>query len=66
MLLPSMMKKGPRGAHPNPAHEVYDVDTDYVFVTFKNSVNTWKQGDEIIRNISDLLKLDPREISHGR
>lgn len=35
-ILPSMMKKEPRGAHPNPSRDIYDVDTDYVYVKFKN------------------------------
>lgn len=35
VIIPSMIKKEPRGAHPNPSHEVYDVDTDYVFVAFR-------------------------------
>lgn len=39
VILPSMMKKEPRGAHPNPPHEVYDVDTDFVFVIFKDRYN---------------------------
>lgn len=34
-LLPSMAKKEPRGAHPNPFHEPYDVDPNYVYVKFK-------------------------------
>lgn len=36
VLLPSMMKKVPRGAHPNPSHEAYDVDMDFVYVAFKD------------------------------
>lgn len=34
-IIPSMMKKEPRGPNPNHVHEVYDVDTDYVYVIFK-------------------------------
>ncbi|KRT85383.1 tyrosine phosphatase, partial [Oryctes borbonicus] len=66
VILPSMMKKEPRGAHPNPSHEVYDVDTDYVFVGFRNSVQMWRQGDEIIQNISKLLNLEPGTLDSGR
>ncbi|GJQ80345.1 hypothetical protein Trydic_g12218 [Trypoxylus dichotomus] len=66
VILPSMIKKEPRGAHPNPSHEVYDVDTDYVFVGFRNSVQMWRQGDEIIQNISKLLNLDPGTLDSGR
>ncbi|KAF2882337.1 hypothetical protein ILUMI_23836 [Ignelater luminosus] len=66
ILLPSMMKKEPRGAHPNPSHEPYDVDTDFVYVKFKESLSTWQQGEEIIGNISELLHLEPKAITHGR
>lgn len=34
VILPAMIKKEPRGAHPNPSHEIYDVDADFVFVGF--------------------------------
>lgn len=65
-VMPSMMKKEPRGAHPNPLHDVYDVDTNFVYVIFKDSLSTWQQGEEVIGNISNLLNLEPRAITHGR
>lgn len=61
-----MMKKEPRGAHPNPSREIYDVDTDYVYVKFKNSLQRWSEGDIIISNITNLLNIEPTAISHGR
>ncbi|KAI4461799.1 receptor-type tyrosine-protein phosphatase [Holotrichia oblita] len=66
VILPAMMKKEPRGAHPNPSHEIYDVDTDYVFVGFHKSIQMWRQGDEIIQNISRLLDLEPGTLDSGR
>lgn len=66
ILLPSMMKKEPRGAHPNPSHEMYYVDTDYVYVTIKDKLTTWRQGDNIIKTISEILSLPPGVLSHGR
>lgn len=34
LSVPSKMKKKPRGAHPNPMHEIFDVDENYVYVKF--------------------------------
>ncbi|KAK5645165.1 hypothetical protein RI129_006465 [Pyrocoelia pectoralis] len=65
-IMPSMMKKEPRGAHPNPLHDIYDVDTNFVYVIFKDSLSTWQQGEEMIGNISALLNLEPKAITHGR
>ncbi|XP_017769765.1 PREDICTED: receptor-type tyrosine-protein phosphatase N2 isoform X2 [Nicrophorus vespilloides] len=66
IFLPSMMKKEPRGAHPNRMHEIYDVDTDYVYVAIKDTLRSWRQGDAVIRNISSLLNLNWNVLSHGR
>lgn len=30
------------------------------------SLSTWQQGEEIIGNISELLHLEPKAITHGR
>lgn len=65
-VLPSMMKKEPRGAHPNPSREIYDVDPNYVYVKFKDGVSTWQQGEQIISNITYLLHLEPKAITHTR
>ncbi|CAG9834841.1 unnamed protein product [Diabrotica balteata] len=69
ILLPSMMKKEPRGAHPYPDMELQqrrDPDLEYVYVTLKNVLTSWSQGNNIIKNISNILKLDPKVFADGR
>ncbi|KAJ8957783.1 hypothetical protein NQ314_006496, partial [Rhamnusium bicolor] len=68
ILLPSMMKKGPPGANPYPDHHPskYEKDLDYVYVGFKNGLKAWKQGNTIIRNISNLLHLEPKAFTDGK
>jgi receptor-type tyrosine-protein phosphatase N len=48
------------------SQEPYVVDTDYVNVEFKNNVYTWAEGNLLINNISNLLKLEPSAFSHAR
>lgn len=35
-ILPPMMKKEPRGAHPNPSHDFYDAKSNFIFVKVKD------------------------------
>ncbi|KAJ8970255.1 hypothetical protein NQ317_010499 [Molorchus minor] len=64
-LLPSMMKKEPRGVH--PYHDtMHEPGSDYVYVGFKNSLPSWKQGKNIIGTISALLRLEPQTFVDGR
>ncbi|KAK9889816.1 hypothetical protein WA026_007186 [Henosepilachna vigintioctopunctata] len=71
MYMPTMTKKGPRGApHPNP-HKIDflengESNNDYVFVGFNRDIRTWSQGQEIIRNISLALHLEPSDFEDGR
>ncbi|CAG9760558.1 unnamed protein product [Ceutorhynchus assimilis] len=65
IIIPSMMKKGPRGGKPNPSsldgmRNYYNKDGDgqYVHIEFKGTLTEWRQGKEIIRNISKLLHMD--------
>lgn len=61
VLLPTMMKKEPRGGHPNPSNSVtnnHDNDRDFISIGFKDGLKTYKQGNAIIGNISLLLGID--------
>lgn len=69
MLIPAMMKKGPRGPHPNPqkpdAFDSADVNTNDVFVSFNKEFTTWGQGTEIIRKLARALHLEPSSFENG-
>lgn len=39
---------------------------DYVYLNFRKGFTAWKQGSHIIRNISDLLHLEPGAFADGR
>nr|XP_022917943.1 receptor-type tyrosine-protein phosphatase N2 isoform X2 [Onthophagus taurus] len=62
----NVVKKEPRGAHPNPSHDILNVDTDYVYVTFKQKIENWRKGEEVISNISKVLKLENGVLGDGR
>ncbi|XP_057655924.1 receptor-type tyrosine-protein phosphatase N2 [Diorhabda carinulata] len=67
VILPSMMKKEPRNIHPHSDKEKSNrYNLDYVYVTFKNRLSSWRQGENIIRNISNIMKLDSRVFADGR
>lgn len=69
IILPSMMKKEPRGGRPYPDLESSKRDSelyDYVYVKFMYPLNNWRHGHNIMRNISAILKLDPRVFADGR
>lgn len=36
IIIPNMMKKEPRGVHPNPSHEIHESENQYVYVNFKD------------------------------
>lgn len=66
-----MMKKEPRGVNPNPSpldgfrlNREGD-DGQYVHVEFKDFLKDWRQGKEIIKNISNLLHMEPRDFPDG-
>lgn len=67
ILLPSMMKKEPRGVHPYPEHDPskYDNEMDYVYIDFKNNFKDWTQGNSMIGNISNLLHIEPKAFVDG-
>lgn len=65
LLKPPMMKKEPRGAHPSQA-AIKDVDTDYAYVGIRTSLETWQQGDDVVRKISSLLGLEPHVFKNIR
>ncbi|XP_044755325.1 receptor-type tyrosine-protein phosphatase N2 isoform X2 [Coccinella septempunctata] len=70
MYMPSMMKKGPRGApHPNPykgdQFDMEESNADYVFVGFNKNFDTWGQGEEVIRKIAFMLHLEPSSFENG-
>lgn len=66
-----MMKKEPKNI-PNQLTWEYDPynsanhHQDYVYITIKNGFTTWKQGSHLIRNISELLRLEPGTFGDGR
>ncbi|XP_018575547.1 receptor-type tyrosine-protein phosphatase N2 [Anoplophora glabripennis] len=66
-LLPSMMKKEPRGVHPDPEHDPpkHAPEMDYVYVEFKNDFRDWSHGMSIISNISNLLHIEPSAFVEG-
>ncbi|CAG9817322.1 unnamed protein product [Phaedon cochleariae] len=65
--IPSMMKKGPPGAHPYPEYELRgENNLNYVYVGYENGLEAWKQGDRIVGNISSLLHLEPSAFVDGR
>lgn len=72
-LIPSMIKKEPRGANPNP-NSIYDTlkapsretDESYVHVEFQEPLRDWKQGKDIMRNISNLLHMEQRDFTDGQ
>lgn len=66
-LLPSMMKKEPRGVHPDPEHDPpkHPPEMDYVYVEFKNDFRDWTHGNSVIRNISNLLHIEPSAFTDG-
>lgn len=65
LLKPSMMKKEPRGAHPNPIG-INDVNTDYAYVGIRTNLASWKKGDELVRKIATLLDLEPNVLNSIR
>ncbi|XP_048518833.1 receptor-type tyrosine-protein phosphatase N2 isoform X2 [Dendroctonus ponderosae] len=72
-LLPSMIKKEPRGANPLEGARSREVEHrqqeeeeaeeagQYVHVEFRNVLRDWRQGKDIIRNISNLLRMEARD-----
>lgn len=67
VFLPSMMKKEPRNIHPSSDMDKSNrLELDYVYVTLKHPLSSWRQGSTIIRNISNVLKLDSRVLADGR
>ncbi|XP_018319083.1 receptor-type tyrosine-protein phosphatase-like N [Agrilus planipennis] len=62
----AVVKKEPRGAHPNPRYDTSNVDTDYVHVVFKQSLTTWQEGNKLISELCKILNLEPKSVSHGR
>ncbi|XP_066155636.1 receptor-type tyrosine-protein phosphatase N2 [Euwallacea fornicatus] len=71
-IIPSMMKKEPRGVNPNPGFSegvrlsAKEGDCQYVHVEFKDSVKDWKQGMEIIWNIFNLLHLEKKDFTDSQ
>lgn len=62
----SIMKKGPPAAPPRISESDSENNQDYVYVSFKSVLKDWKQGGNIIRNISHLLHLDPTTLTDGK
>ncbi|KAJ8912111.1 hypothetical protein NQ315_005447, partial [Exocentrus adspersus] len=66
---PSMMKKKARGVHPNSRSEQeparHENDMDYVYVEFKNDFKDWTHGNSVIKNISNLLHIEPMAFTDG-
>ncbi|XP_050310499.1 receptor-type tyrosine-protein phosphatase-like N [Anthonomus grandis grandis] len=67
-LRPSMMKKEPRtGVNPNPAGPmVIDKNNgQYVHVEFKENLENWGQGKQIIKFIANLLRIEAKNFPEG-
>lgn len=68
-IIPSMMKKEPRGVNPNPSYldelrSVYEDDSgQYVYVEFNDVLKNWGQGKAIIANITNLLHMERKDLS---
>ncbi|KAG5862828.1 hypothetical protein JTB14_027384 [Gonioctena quinquepunctata] len=67
-MLPSMMKKEPRGGHPYPENDLSrkKKDMNYVYVCVKEELSSWKEGNYIRGNISKLLHVEPGVFEDGR
>ncbi|CAG9860461.1 unnamed protein product [Phyllotreta striolata] len=67
---PAMMKKEPRGVHPNPDFEQARKENqdshDYVYISFKSDLINWRHGRHIMGNLSEILKLDPKTLDDSR
>lgn len=65
-----MMKKEPNSVSTRRISEndasKFDSQQEYVYLTFRKGFTAWKQGSQIIRNISELLHLDPGTFADGR
>lgn len=70
-IIPSMMKKEPRAGNPNPnsnydASRHNDGDGQYVHVEFKDFLQHWGQGNDVIKNISHLLHMEYTDFVDGQ
>ncbi|KAF7287318.1 hypothetical protein GWI33_001683 [Rhynchophorus ferrugineus] len=71
-IIPSMMKKEPRGPHPNPNSNYVNPgkreggDDQYVHIEFKEILRDWKQGKDIIKNIFNLLHMEQTDYIDGQ
>ncbi|XP_060528075.1 receptor-type tyrosine-protein phosphatase N2 [Cylas formicarius] len=67
-FIPSMIKKEPRaGGNPNMYSDNQSKDSEgaYVHIEFKKYLRDWKLGKDIIRNISNLLHMEPNDFVDG-
>ncbi|XP_029158182.1 uncharacterized protein LOC114930532 isoform X2 [Nylanderia fulva] len=67
-----LTKKELRGtykANEDPSRTYKNVDLDYVYIMFEQTLHTWPEGEHVVEKIEDLLGLPPktlRDIRVGR
>ncbi|CAH1973634.1 unnamed protein product [Acanthoscelides obtectus] len=67
-IRPTKIKKEPRGMYRylSDHGQLKNGDMEYVYVEFVNGLKSWSQGSTIIRNISNMLHLEPTAFTDGK